>query len=256
MARQKIRLDQLLFERGLCESRTRAAALVMEGRVLVAGKVVDKPGTRVADDAAIEIRKPLHPFVSRGGLKLENALGQFELDVGGQVALDAGSSTGGFSDCLLSRGVRRCYALDVNVVQLHERVRAHPNIVVLPPKNARHLEPEDLPERVDLVVADLSFISLRLVLPALVRVLHPGGQMVVLIKPQFEVGKGEVGKGGVVRDEGLRKKAVDGVIAAGVSLGLNHMGTIQAEPKGSDGNIEFFALFEKPENNGDRPPVN
>lgn len=246
MAQKKTRLDQILVERGLCESRTRAAALIMEGRVTVGGQRIDKPGTRVGEDAQVEIRHPPHPFVSRGGLKLQNAIEHFGVSVKDLTALDAGSSTGGFCDCLLQRGIRRCYALDVNVAQLHERIRGDPHVVVLPPKNARHLEPTDLPEPVDLVVADLSFISLRLVLAALSSVLRPGGRMLLLVKPQFEVGREKVGRGGIVRDETARKEAVERVIEAAGSLGLSNLGAVQADPTGTDGNIEFFVFFSKP----------
>ncbi|NMB73783.1 MAG: TlyA family RNA methyltransferase [Myxococcales bacterium] len=246
MAQKKIRLDQLLVERGLCESRTRAAAFIMEGRVSVGGQTIDKPGTRVNEEAQVAVQKPPHPFVSRGGLKLQNALEHFGLDARGLVALDAGCSTGGFSDCLLQRGVARVFAADVSPEQLHERIKVDPRVLLLPPTNVRHLKPSDLPGLVDLVVGDLSFISLRLLLPALEAVLRPGGKMLLLIKPQFEVGREKVGRGGIVRDERARLEAVARVIEAAASIGLSHLGTVQADPPGTDGNIEFFVCFSKP----------
>ncbi|RLC56795.1 MAG: TlyA family rRNA (cytidine-2'-O)-methyltransferase, partial [Chloroflexota bacterium] len=210
----KRRLDVLLVERGLAESRTQAQRLIRAGLVRVAGQVADKPGTQVATNAAITLQARPR-FVSRGGEKLEAALVRFGLDVRGWVAADVGASTGGFTDCLLQHGARRVYAIDVGYGQLDWRLRNDPRVVVMERTNARYLE--SLPEPVDLVTVDVSFISLGLILPMAVRWLKPGGQVVALIKPQFEAGRREVGKGGVVRDPQVHRRVLERVldIAAG-----------------------------------------
>lgn len=218
----KRRLDVLLVERGLAESRTQAQRLIRAGLVRVAGQVADKPGTQVATNAAITLQARPR-FVSRGGEKLEAALVRFGLDVRGWVAADVGASTGGFTDCLLQHGARRVYAIDVGYGQLDWRLRNDPRVVVMERTNARYLE--SLPEPVDLVTVDVSFISLGLILPMAVRWLKPGGRVVALIKPQFEAGRREVGKGGVVRDPQVHRRVLERVldIAAGLDLSLIHI---------------------------------
>jgi len=235
----KVRLDELLVERGLAENRTRARAGIMAGRVRVAGQVVTKAGTLVAADAEVACNPP-PPYVGRGGLKLKGALDAFGIDPAGRAALDAGASTGGFTDCLLQHGARSVVAVDVGYGQLDPRLAADPRVTVMDRTNVRHLGPADLPGPVDLLVADLAFISLRTVLPALKALLAPGGEMVLLVKPQFEVGKGKVGKGGVVKDEALRAAAVDAVVEAAAQLGLECLGRIPSPITGAKGNVEFL----------------
>ena len=236
----KRRLDVLLVERGLAESRTQAQRLIRAGLVRVAGQVADKPGTQVATNAAITLQARPR-FVSRGGEKLEAALVRFGLDVRGWVAADVGASTGGFTDCLLQHGARRVYAIDVGYGQLDWRLRNDPRVVVMERTNARYLE--SLPEPVDLVTVDVSFISLGLILPMAVRWLKPGGQVVALIKPQFEAGRREVGKGGVVRDPQVHRRVLERVldIAAGLDLGLR--GLMPSPLRGPAGNVEFLGWW-------------
>ncbi len=243
MASKKQRLDQLVFERGLAQSRTRAQALILAGRVVVGDHRVDKPGTRVPKDAEIRVKGPDHPYVSRGGVKLEGALDEFDLDVTGLTALDLGASTGGFCDCLLQRGARRVYALDVGRGQLHDRLRRDRRVVSMEGVNIRNLEKDALPEKADLAVFDLAFISLRLVLPPVLPHLKQGARIIALVKPQFEVGKGQVGKGGIVREEKLREQAVDRIAGFAESLGLQVQGRCQSCIQGADGNIEYFLLL-------------
>ena len=207
------RIDRLLVARDLAQTRERAQALILAGKVRVDGKRIDKAGTRVARDAAVEVEGTL-PFASRGGVKLAAALDALGLDVGGAVALDAGASTGGFTDCLLQRGARRVYAVDVGRGQLAWKLRADPRVLVMDRTNLRHLPPEALPEKPELATLDLSFISLRTILPRLSRLLAPRARVLALVKPQFEVGKGRVPKGGVVRDPALHRSAVEGVRGA------------------------------------------
>jgi len=209
----KIRADQLLVERGLVESRTKAQALIMAGTVFSGETRIDKPGQMIHGDVAIDLRGQVLPYVSRGGLKLAHGLDHVGLDPTGMTAIDVGASTGGFTDVLLQRGVSRVYAVDVGHGQLDWRLRNDERVVVLEKTNARHLTDEQIPEPIDLVVCDASFISLRLVLPASLKMVKPDGWLVALIKPQFEVGKGEVGKGGVVRDEVLHRRVCDEIVA-------------------------------------------
>ena len=197
MAEKKQRLDQLVCSRGLAESRSRAQALILAGRVVVDDHRVDKPGTRIAQNARIRVKGPEHPYVSRGGVKLEGALEEFSLEVAGLIALDVGASTGGFSDCLLQRGAKRVYALDVGRGQLHNKLRQDPRVESIEGQNVRELAADALDEKADLIVMDLSFISLKLALPPVLPHMKPGGKILALVKPQFEVGKGQVGKGGV-----------------------------------------------------------
>jgi 23S rRNA (cytidine1920-2'-O)/16S rRNA (cytidine1409-2'-O)-methyltransferase len=196
-----LRLDHLLVQRGLFASREQARRAVMAGTVQVEGRRVDKPGTPVGEDAAVSVLAPKEPFVSRAGRKLADALDHFEVDPAGRVCLDVGASTGGFTDCLLQRGAARVYALDVGYGQLDHKLRYDERVVVMERVNARHLEPDALPEPSGLITIDVSFISLAKVVPALLPHLAPGGLILALIKPQFEAGRGVVGKGGILRDE-------------------------------------------------------
>jgi len=240
-----MRLDQLLAARGLFASREQARRAVMAGEIRVAGQVVDKPGAAVADDAPIEITaRP--PFVSRGGLKLAAALDRFDVDVTNLVCLDVGASTGGFTDCLLQRGAARVYALDVGRGQLEWRLRQDPRVIPLEGINARHLAADALPEQCDLVTVDVSFISLLKVVPALLPHLRPGGLLLTLVKPQFEAGRAAVGKGGIVRDEAVRRQVIDQRTAQLAALGLQPRGLMDSPVAGAEGNVEALALFALP----------
>jgi 23S rRNA (cytidine1920-2'-O)/16S rRNA (cytidine1409-2'-O)-methyltransferase len=239
----KLRLDRVLVERGLAESRTRAEALILAGRVRVEGHESVKPGTAVAPDAEVFVAAPEHPWVSRGGVKLAAALDHFGIDPSGRVCLDVGASTGGFTDVLLSRGARTVYAVDVGYGQLHAKLRGDARVVLLEKVNARYLSRAQVPVPVELLVADVSFISLSLILPAAVPLLAPGAAAVLLVKPQFESARGEVGKGGIVRDPAVRERAVARVVASAVALGLAPLGTIRSPIEGADGNEEFLAAF-------------
>lgn len=243
MATAKTRLDVLLVARGLAESRTRAEALVLAGRVKVKGVERPKPGTSVGPDVLIEIQAPEHPWVSRGGVKLAAGLDAFGVDPSGRTCLDVGASTGGFTDVLLSRGAARIYAIDVGHGQLHARLRSDPRVVLREGVNARLLSRSDVPEECSLLVADVSFISLRLILPAAVPLLTAGADVVLLIKPQFESERGEVGRGGIVRDPDVRRRALERVLAAAGALGLDHRGTVESPITGADGNVELLAGF-------------
>jgi 23S rRNA (cytidine1920-2'-O)/16S rRNA (cytidine1409-2'-O)-methyltransferase len=242
------RLDLVLVERGLAESRTRAQALVMAGAVVVGEQRVDKPGTLVDPGAAIRIKEDAGPrrWVSRGAAKLLEALRVLPVDPHGKTCADLGASTGGFTDVLLQHGAARVHAVDVGYGQLHPRLRADPRVVVRERENARALTAEALGEAVDLVVGDLSFISLRLVLPAVKRLLKPGGQAVLLVKPQFEVGKGEVGKGGVVRDQEKRRAALEAVAEAARALGFEVLGHAESPIEGPAGNREWLLGIQLP----------
>ncbi|HEX5705649.1 MAG TPA: TlyA family RNA methyltransferase [Pyrinomonadaceae bacterium] len=242
------RIDKLLVERGLAPSRTRAQALVMAGLVLVGEQRVEKPSETYPTDAAVRVRggdDPAARYVGRGGLKLEKALDEFKLDPAGFVCLDVGASTGGFTDCLLQRGARRVVAVDVGRNQIDWRLRSDLRVEVREGVNARYLTPADFDERFDLAVMDVSFISATKVLPAVVPLLREGGRVIVLVKPQFEVGRGEVGKGGVVTDATKHARVVEEVGAAAVALGLAPRGVVESPIRGADGNVEFLALFER-----------
>lgn len=243
---EKQRLDKLMVERGLANSRERAQALIMAGQVVVGDHAVNKAGQQVDLDADIRIKGDLMPYVSRGGLKLRRALDEFTLDVRGLIALDVGASTGGFTDCLLQAGAERVYAVDVGYGQLAWKLRQDPRVVSMEKTNIRYLTPELLGAVPDLAVIDASFISLAKVLPATVELIRPGGQIIALIKPQFEVGKGEVGKGGIVRDPVAHEKAVDGVRQAALDMGLVVARLCDSPITGADGNREFLILLEKP----------
>ena len=241
------RIDRLLVERGLAPSRARAQALVMAGAVLVGEQRVEKPSETFPPDARVRVRgqdDPAARYVGRGGLKLEKALREFRLDVNGLVCLDVGASTGGFTDCLLQHGARRVVAVDVGHNQLDYRLRTDPRVEAREGENARHLAPEQFDGPFDLITMDVSFISATKILPALARLLKPGGRAVVLVKPQFEVGRGEVGKGGVVRDPEKQARVVGEVNAAARALGFVVRGVTESPVTGADGNREFLALYE------------
>jgi 23S rRNA (cytidine1920-2'-O)/16S rRNA (cytidine1409-2'-O)-methyltransferase len=241
------RIDRLLVERGLAPSRTRAQALVMAGLVLVGDQRVEKSSETFATDAQVRVRgadDPASRYVGRGGLKLEAALDAFKLDVKDFVCLDVGASTGGFTDCLLQRGARRVVAVDVGHNQIDYRLRSDRRVEVREGVNARHLAPTDFNERFDLAVMDVSFISATKVLPAVASLIKETGRLIVLVKPQFEVGKGEVGKGGIVRDAAQHARVIEEVNHAARKLGLKVRGVIDSPILGAEGNKEFLALYE------------
>jgi len=236
----KQRIDSLLVDRGLVESRAKAQALIMAGEVVVEGKAAIKPGTLVPDEVAITIVEP-PPFVSRGGIKLDYALDQFQLDVSSKVVADIGASTGGFTDCLLKRGASRVYAIDVGYGQLDYRLRRDPRVVVMERVNARY--PIPLPEKVDLATIDLSFISVEKVIPSAAQLLNDSGYLLVLIKPQFEARRGEVGKGGIVRQLQVHARVLGRFIAWMVDHGFRLGGLVASPILGASGNKEFFVLL-------------
>ncbi len=242
-----MRLDQLLVDRGLYASREQARRAVMAGIVEVEGRRVDKPGTDVPAAARLEVQGPKEPFVSRAGRKLADALDHFSIDPAGRVCLDVGASTGGFTDCLLQRGAVRVYAVDVGYGQLDQRLRCDPRVVVMERLNARHLAADALPEPCGLITIDVSFISLAKVVPALLPHLAPGGLLLALIKPQFEAGRGAVGKGGILRDEAVRGRVVSECAGELASLGLELIGIHDSPVHGTGGNREAFALLRKGE---------
>jgi 23S rRNA (cytidine1920-2'-O)/16S rRNA (cytidine1409-2'-O)-methyltransferase len=237
----KTRLDVALVERGLAESRAAAQRLVMAGLVFSGERRLDKPGHSIADDAPIEVRGQPHPYVSRGGLKLERALDHFGIVVAGRIALDVGASTGGFTDCLLQRGAARVYAIDVGTNQLAWKLRSDPRVVSMERTNIRDVTRAQVPEPIDLIVCDASFIGLRTALPAALMLAAPGAHLVALIKPQFEVGKGRVGKGGIVRDSALHAEVcatiVDWLTA---QPGWRVLGITVSPIEGAEGNKEFL----------------
>ena len=234
----KIRLDHLLVERGLAESREKAQALILAGHVLVNGQKAAKPGHGVAHDAAIEVAERM-PYVSRGGYKMASALDHWKIDVAGSTCLDVGASTGGFTDCLLQRGAARVWAIDVGRNQLDWKLRNHPQVAAREGVNARYLRREDFPALFDLAVCDASFISSTLLIPAIVPLLAPRGVMVLLVKPQFEVERGQVGKGGIVREPELHQAACDRVRAAVEAQGFR-TDIIESPILGAEGNREFL----------------
>ena len=243
---KRTRLDLLLVRRGLAESREKAQRLVLAGEVLVDDAPAAKPGHEVPDDCALRVRRP-ERFVGRGGYKLEEAFARFAaLSAAGKICVDVGASTGGFTDCLLQHGAAKVYAVDVGQSQLHSRLAADPRVVVRDGCNARHLQPGDLPEAPELAVTDVSFISLRLILPAIDRLLRPGGEIVALVNPQFEAGREEVGKGGVVRDPALRLRIVERIREFGVlTLGWQWLDFCPSPIQGPAGNVEFLSYWRK-----------
>ena len=240
------RIDKLLVERGLAESRTKAQAMVMAGVVLVNEQRVEKPSDQFVPDVQIRIKHaddPTSRYVGRGGLKLEAALREFEIDVRGLVCLDVGASTGGFTDCLLQNGAAKVFAIDVGHNQIDWKLRNDPRVEVREGVNARYLQPEDFPVSFDLAVIDVSFISLIKIFPSVLSLLKPNASLVALIKPQFEVGRGEVGSGGIVRDQEKRLNAIKNVHEFAASLGLKTEKTIESPITGAEGNIEYLAHY-------------
>ena len=253
--KHKQRLDLLMTERGLCDSRSRAQALIMSGAVFVDGQKCDKAGTPVADDAAVEVRGETCPFVSRGGLKLEKALREFGVDPTGYVCSDSGASTGGFTDCLLQKGAKKVFAIDVGYGQLAWALRTDPRVVCMERTNIRYVTPEDLGEPLDLSVVDVSFISLRLVLPAVQKLLKPTGQVLCLIKPQFEAGKDKVGKKGVVREKSTHAEVLEQFLGLADELGFTVRNLTFSPVKGPEGNIEFLGHLSMQPADVERPDV-
>jgi 23S rRNA (cytidine1920-2'-O)/16S rRNA (cytidine1409-2'-O)-methyltransferase len=236
----KVRADQLLVQRGLAESRTRAQALILSGNVFSADRRVAKAGDMLAEDSPLSVKGRDHPWVSRGGIKLDHGLTQFGFDVTGAIALDVGSSTGGFTDVLLSRGAAKVYAVDVGTNQLAWKLRSDPRVIVHEHTNARDLTDEIIPEAVDVVVGDASFISLTKVLDAALNLAMPGARLVALIKPQFEAGRGEVGKGGVIRDPAIHQRVCDEAFKWVEAKGWQVLGIEPSPITGPEGNVEFL----------------
>jgi len=247
---KKDRLDKLLIEKGMVRSRERAQALIMEGKVTVDGRRIDKPGTKVEVEASLQLRGDDLPYVSRGGIKLEAALRSFGVDPRGMMVMDVGASTGGFTDCVLQKGARKVYAVDVGYGQLAWRLQKDPRVVSLERRNIRYLKREEIPEEVDLILIDTSFISIEKFLPHLLRFLRSEGQLIGLIKPQFEVGKGEVGKRGVVRNPILHQNVIERISQFSRGQGLTVLGVIESPLLGTQGNKEFFIHLKKENREG------
>lgn len=251
----RVRADLLLVTLGLCSSRERARALILAGQVFSGDRRIDKAGEQLSADTPLTVRGQDMPYVSRGGLKLQGALDTFALSPADVVAADFGASTGGFTDCLLQRGAQRVYAIDVGYGQLHHRLRSDPRVVVMERTNARHLQAADLPESMDWVVIDASFIGLEKLLPAASQVLRPAGQVVALVKPQFQVGRELAQKtAGVVRDPALRAEAIERVSQAASALGFCELGRADAAVKGPKGNLEAFLWLRSPQHQSEGEP--
>jgi len=240
------RIDKLLVDRGLAESRTKAQAMIMSGVVLVDEQRVEKPSQQFDTNSSIRIKgsdDPTSRYVGRGGLNLEAALREFQIDVAGFTCLDVGASTGGFTDCLLQHGAKRVVAIDVGHNQIDWRLRNDPRVEIREGVNARYITPEGFAQKFDLAVMDVSFISATKVLPAIIPLVIASGSIILLIKPQFEVGRGEVGSGGIVRDAAKRSRVVDAVNDAATALGLKVVNVIESPIQGAEGNVEFLALY-------------
>jgi len=249
---KKVRLDQLVFDLGFTESRERAKTTIMSGRVFVNGQRADKPGLQISPDAKIEVHGDALPFVSRGGYKLDKALKVFPINPEGKICIDCGASTGGFTDVLLQHGAAKVYAVDVGYGQLAWKLRTDERVVNMERTNLRYVTSEQIPELLDLAVMDVSFISIKLVLPAVKALLKDGADLVCLIKPQFEAGKGEVGKKGVVRDKSVHENVVRAILGFAPSIGLSVVGLDFSPIKGPEGNIEYIChmkngVYEAPE---------
>lgn len=240
-----MRLDLFLVEKGIVESRARAQALILAGKVLVDGKRAEKAGVDVNDPVHIKVQGGENPYVSRGGIKLEAALKTFNINCVNMIALDIGASTGGFTDCLLQYGAKRVYALDVGYGQLAWRLRNDERVIILEKVNVRYLAPEIIHDTLDIVTIDCSFISLKLILPKIFSIIANGVKILALVKPQFEVGKGEVGKGGVVRDKEKHRRVLKEISTFAISMGLNISGIIASPILGPKGNREFFLYLLK-----------
>lgn len=241
------RLDQLLVDRGVFPSRQRAQGAIMAGIVFVAGDKVDKAGTRVPVQATVEVRGNVSPYVSRGGLKLAAALQAFAFDPTDLIAMDVGASTGGFTDCLLQAGAAKVYAVDVGYGQLAWTLRNDARVVVMERTNARHLTPEDIPERIDVIVTDVSFIGLGKIFPAIVPLLKEGGHFIGLVKPQFEAGRDQVGKRGVVRDAAVHERVLHDVSEQAMTNGLCPLAVVPSPVTGPQGNVEFLLFAQRRE---------
>jgi 23S rRNA (cytidine1920-2'-O)/16S rRNA (cytidine1409-2'-O)-methyltransferase len=242
---RKIRADVLLTQRGLASSRARAQALILAGKVFSGDRRIEKSGESIDELAPIEVRAPDHPYVSRGGVKLEGALDTFDYDPAGKVVADFGASTGGFTDCLLRRGAAKVFAIDVGYGQLHDKLRQDDRVVVMERCNARHLKVGDLPQPLDLVVIDASFIGLEKLLPAARTLLAPEGEVIALVKPQFQVGQDKVGKGGVVRDPEARAQAIASTVAAAETLGFALQAQADCVITGPKGNQVTFIWLRR-----------
>ena len=243
----KTRLDVLLVERGFVESRQKAQAVIMAGSVFVAGQRVDKPGTSVANEAEIEVRGHVLRYVSRGGLKLEKAMKSFPLTLEGKICADIGASTGGFTDCMLQNGASKVYSVDVGYGQLAWKLREDPRVVCMERTNARYLTHEQVPDELDFASVDVSFISLKLILPALCGLLKEGGHVACLVKPQFEAGKEKVGKKGVVRDPAVHLEVLENFLIHAKESGFTVLGLTYSPIRGPEGNIEYLGFIEKGE---------
>lgn len=241
---EKIRIDQLVFELGYAESREKAKTTVMSGIVFVDGKRVDKPGTQVKRDASVEVHGQTMPFVSRGGYKLDKALKVFPIDPSGRLCIDCGASTGGFTDVLLQHDAAKVYSVDVGYGQLAWKLRNDPRVINLERVNLRYVTEEQIPERLSLAVCDVSFISLKLVLPSVIRLLEEDADIVCLIKPQFEAGKDDVGKKGVVRDKKIHVRVIQDILQFAKEQGLTLKGIDYSPIKGPEGNIEFITYLK------------
>ena len=252
---KKIRLDQLVYDLGYTESRERAKTTIMSGLVFVNGQRADKPGTPVAPDAKIEVRGEALPFVSRGGFKLDKALRVFPVDPTGKICMDCGASTGGFTDVLLQHGAARVYAVDVGYGQLAWKLRNDERVINLERTNLRYVTREQIPEPIELAVMDVSFISIKLVLPAIKELLLPGADLVCLIKPQFEAGREEVGKKGVVRDSAVHCEVINNILSFVPEIGLTAMGLDYSPIKGPEGNIEYICHLKNGFYQGQLPEV-
>jgi 23S rRNA (cytidine1920-2'-O)/16S rRNA (cytidine1409-2'-O)-methyltransferase len=240
-----VRLDKLLVDRGLVPSRERAQALILAGKVEVNGQKVSKAGQKVAEESDVRLLSDDLPFVSRGGIKLQHAISHFQLDLANTVAMDVGASTGGFTDCLLQHGARRVYAVDVGYGQLAWKLRQDSRVIVLERQNIRYLPADLIPEPIQVATIDTSFISLKIVIPVVIPFLDRPSTLIALIKPQFEVGKGQVGKGGVVRDPEMHKRVCESIASFCVQLGLRVVGTTPSPIQGPKGNQEFLMIAGK-----------
>ena len=241
----KDRLDKIMVDRALVKSRERARALIMEGKVLVDGSPVTKAGAMINTDSSITLKSGDIPYVSRGGLKLKAAIDFFSIDLKDKTAMDIGSSTGGFTDCMLQMGAKKVYCIDVGYGQIAWPLRNDPRVILLERTNIRHLERKRIPDIIDIATIDVSFISLTKVIPKVLEFLKEDGEILALVKPQFEVGKGEVGKGGIVREEEKRLAAVDFVRTEIEAAGLHTIGLFESPVRGQKGNIEYFLYLKK-----------
>ncbi|MCK5504143.1 MAG: TlyA family RNA methyltransferase [Thermodesulfovibrionia bacterium] len=241
---KKVRLDKLLSERGIVESREKAKAIILGGNVFVNGIIVDKAGALVKPDVVLDVKSRL-PYVSRGGLKLEHALKEFDMDVRGKIAMDVGASTGGFTDCLLQNGTKKVYAIDVGYGQFDWTLRGNERIVLLEKTNIRYLDGDPVPDPIDIATIDVSFISLLKVIPNVLDFLIPNGEIIALIKPQFETGRENVGKGGVVKDENRQLEVIERIKTESEKMGLEVKGVTKSPIKGAKGNVEYFIYLRK-----------